>query len=104
MASKRTPEHMTRLVAQWHASGESRASFARRHHVSAWSFWYWCRKLSADSQPAPKETTFLPVRLAPEPDAPVVEVVFTSGERLHIRAAAPADVVRVVLMGLRSPC
>lgn len=104
MTSKRTPGQMARLVGQWRASGESGARFARRHHVSAWSFWYWCRKLSAASQPAPKETTFLPVRMAPEPDAPVVEVVFTSGERLHIRAAAPADVVRVVLTGLRSRC
>ena len=104
MASKRTPGQMARLVQQWRASGESRASFARRHRVSAWSFWYWCRKLSADSQPAPTETTFLPVRMAPEPDAPVVEVVFTSGERLHVRAGAPADVVHAVLTGLRSRC
>ncbi len=104
MASKRTPGHMTRLVAQWRASGESRASFARRHHVSAWSFWYWCRKLSADAQSAPEEATFRPVRLAPEPDAPVVEVVWTSGERLHVRAGAPAELVRVVLTGLRSRC
>ena len=47
MLSKRTPARMTRLVAQWRASGESRASFARRHHIPAWTFWYWCRKLSA---------------------------------------------------------
>jgi hypothetical protein len=34
------------LVAQWNG-GESRASFARRHHIPPWTFWYWCRKLSA---------------------------------------------------------
>jgi hypothetical protein len=30
---KRTPARMARLVAQWRASGVSRASFARRHHI-----------------------------------------------------------------------
>jgi len=47
MTSQRTPARMTRLVAQWRASGESGAGFARRHHIPAWTFWYWCRKLSA---------------------------------------------------------
>ena len=104
MASKRTPAQMARLLAQWRASGESGVSFARRHHVSAWSFWYWCRKLSTEAQPEPEETTFLPVRVAPEPDAHVVEVVLIGGARLYVRAGAPADLVRVVLTALRSPC
>ena len=51
MAIKRTPARMTRLVAQWRASGESGAHFARRHHIPAWTFWYWRRKLSAGPQP-----------------------------------------------------
>jgi hypothetical protein len=50
--TKQTPARMTRLVAQWRASGESRAGFARRHHIPAWTFWYWCRKLSAEPRSA----------------------------------------------------
>ena len=106
MISKRTPARMTRLVAQWRASGESRASFARRHHIPAWTFWYWCRKLSVapivpdDTLPA----TFVPVRVAMEPDAPVIEVVWTSGERLHVRTGATADLVRAAVTALRSSC
>ena len=103
---KRTPARMTRLVAQWRASGESRASFARRHHIHPWTFWDWCRKLSAgqtQSDDAPP-ATFVPVRMAVEPDAPVIEIVCSGGERLHIRPGAPADLVRAVVTALRSPC
>jgi hypothetical protein len=106
MISKRTPARMARLVAQWRASGESRARFARRHHLPAWTFWYWCRKLatepteSDDTLPA----TFVPVRMAVEPDASVIEIVWSSGERLHVRPGASADLVRAVVTALRAPC
>lgn len=107
MTSKRTPARMTRLVAQWRASGESGAGFARRHHIPAWTFWYWCRKRSAgprtesDDPPPP---AFVPVRMAGEPDAAMIEIVLTGGERLHVRAGASADLVRAVVTALRSPC
>jgi hypothetical protein len=99
---------MARLVAQWRDSGESRASFARRHHMPPWTFWYWCRKLSA----APPRTevddgrgaTFVPVRLAAEPDAPVIELLLNGGERLHVRTGASVDLVRAVVTALRSAC
>ena len=106
MAIKRTPARMTRLVAQWRASGESGASFARRHHIPAWTFWYWCRKVSAGPQTQTEETppaTFVPVRVAAASDA-VIEVALMGGERLHVQAGAPAELVRVVLTALRSPC
>ena len=107
MAIKRTPARMTRLVVQWRASGESGASFARRHHIPAWTFWYWRSKLSAGPQTESEEpppAAFVPVRMAAESDAPVIEVAFIGGERLHVHAGAPADLVRVVLTALRSPC
>ena len=107
MAIKRTPARLTRLVAQWRASGESGASFARRHHIPAWTFWYWCRKLSAEPRAESDErpsATFVPVRVAADSDVSVVEVVLTGGERLHVRAGAPAELVRVLLTALRSPC
>lgn len=107
MVNKRTPRQMRRLVAQWRESGEAGARFARRHHVHPWTFWYWCRKVSTEAQTASRATksaTCVPVRVAPEPDTNVVEVVLASGERLHIRGGASADVVRVVVAALRSPC
>ena len=107
MTGKRAPARMARLVAQWRVSGASRASFARRHHLPAWTFWYWCRKLSAAPRTESADTqlaTFVPVRMAVEPDAHVIEIVLTSGERLHIRTGASADLVRAVVTALRAPC
>jgi hypothetical protein len=98
---------MARLVASWRASGASRAGFARRHHLPAWTFWYWCRKLSAEARTeaaAARPTTFVPVRVAVEADVPVIEIVLSGGERLHVRPGASADLVRTVVTALRSSC
>jgi transposase-like protein len=108
MISKRTPARMARLVAQWRASGASAASFARRHHIPAWTFWYWCRKLSAESRMIGSDgtplATFVPVRMAVEPDTPAIEIVLSGGEHLHVRPGASAELVRAVITALRSPC
>jgi transposase-like protein len=108
MISKRTPARMARLVAQWRTSGVSRASFARRHHIPAWTFWYWCRKLSAEpgveSEGTPPAATFVPVRMAVESDTPAIEIVLSGGEHLHVRTGASAELVRTVITALRSPC
>ena len=106
MSSIRTSARMMRLVTRWRASGESGASFARRHHIPAWTFWYWCRKLAAESRSESVDAppTFVPVRMAADADAPEIEIVWSGGERLHIRAGASADLVRAVVTALRSPC
>jgi hypothetical protein len=102
MAETRTAARMARLVAQWRRSGESGAGFARRHRIPTWTFWYWCRKLSAAAAvPAP---TFVPVEVTPEPEAPVLEIVFRGGERLHVRAGAAPELVQATLRALRAPC
>lgn len=104
--TKQTPARMARLVTQWRGSGESRASFARRHHIPGWTFWYWCRKLSAgsiESDDAPP-ATFVPVRMAVEPDTPAIEMVLSDGAHVHVRPGASAELVRAVITALRSPC
>jgi transposase-like protein len=107
MMSKRTPVRMARLVAQWRRSGESQASFARRHRIPGWTFWYWCRKLSdepgAESDATPT-ATFVPVQVASEPAAPVLEIVFRGGEHVHVRSGASADLVRAAVTALRAGC
>ena len=108
MIKKRTPARMARLVAEWRASGESGARFARRHHVPAWTFWYWCRKLprdtGSDASGRPLAAPFVPVRVAADPDPNAIEVVLASGERVHVRAGAPVELLRAVLTALRSGC
>lgn len=107
MMSKQTPTRMARLVAQWRRSGESQAAFARRHRIPGWTFWYWCRKL-ADTPETDHESTpaapFVPVHLAEDPSTPVVEVVLTGGEHLHVRSGASADLLRAVVTALRAGC
>jgi hypothetical protein len=104
MAQKRTAAQMARLVARWRKSGESRAAFARRHGVSEWSFWYWCRKLS-DPIPAQAATPlFVPVRVTQEADAPSIEVVLPDGARVRVREGTPVEWVRGVVAALRSAC
>jgi transposase-like protein len=105
MAEARTASRMARLVAQWRKSGESGASFAQRHQIPAWTFWYWRRKLSGTSAvvPAPAPT-FVPVQVTAERAEPVIEIVLSGGERLQVRAGASADLVRAAVSALRSPC
>jgi transposase-like protein len=107
MITKWTPSRMARLVVQWRRSGESQASFARRHHIPGWTFWYWCRKLSDQPETerdATPTVTFVPVRVAAEAPEPVLEIVLTSGERLQVRSGASADLVRAVVTALRAGC
>lgn len=106
MPKPRTRARMTRLVAQWRESSESQASFARRHHIPTWTFWYWCHKLAhAEASAAPSGTpAFVPVQVAAPASAAVIEVVFGSGERLQIGADASPALVQTVLTTLRAAC
>jgi hypothetical protein len=95
---------MARLVARWRASDESGASFARRHGVRPWTFWYWSRKRSANASARSAPPTFVPVHVAPSVDTGLIEVVLASGDRLHVRAGASGDLLRAVVSALRPPC
>ena len=98
---------MTRLVSRWRSSDESQARFARRHHVAPWTFWYWCRKLAsqgpAEAGRAPA-AQFVPVRVTPDAEAGVVEVVLPAGERVRVTAGASPELVRAVMAALRAAC
>ena len=102
----RTAAQMARLVAQWRKSGESGASFARRHHIPTWTFWYWSRKLAARAADAPPAAapTFVPVEVTGEGPEPVIDIVLSGGERIHVRRGASADLLRAAVRALRSPC
>jgi hypothetical protein len=97
MVTEQTPARMARLVARWRESGESQASFARRHHIPGWTSWYWCRKLSDEAPARESESaataTFVPVQMAGDSSTPVNEIILRGGERLHIGAGASAELV-----------
>lgn len=105
MAETRTAARMARLVAPWRESDESGASFARRHHIPTWTFWYWSRKLTADpATPRTLAPSFVPVQIAGDEAPTVIEIVLRGGERLQVRAGASADLVRAAVSALRSAC
>ena len=104
MAETRTAARMARLVAQWRKSGESGASFARRHQIPAWTFWYWSRKLVADPAKAATRPGFVPVQITSEDGLAVIEIVLRGGECLRVRAGASADLVRAAVSAVRSAC
>jgi len=96
---------MARLVAQWQKSGESGASFARRHQMSPWAFWYWCRKLKTEPAKAPPATPrFLPVQIANDETEAVMAIVLRDEARVEVRAGASPDLVRAAVQALRVSC
>ncbi|MBA3887437.1 MAG: hypothetical protein H0X67_17150 [Acidobacteria bacterium] len=107
MRRVKTPARMARLVSQWQRSGEPAARFARRHGVPTWTFWYWRRKLAGapvDEPRASAAPAFVPVQVASDGEAWVLEVAFQRGERLQVRAGASADLVRATVAALRTGC
>ncbi|MEZ5417265.1 MAG: hypothetical protein R2708_07975 [Vicinamibacterales bacterium] len=100
MARAKTAGQMTRLVAQWRASGEPQARFARRHGVRPWTLWYWSRKMA--TTPAPP--TFVPVHVTSTPERPPIEVVLPDGVRVVTHADTPAATVAALVAALRAPC
>ena len=106
MKRKRTPARMARLVAQWRESGASQAGFARQHRIPTWTFWYWCRKLSAAaSAPDPSPTVAVRpgARGAGAGRARDRDRVQRWGA-LQVRPGASADLVRAVVAALRATC
>ena len=106
MANRSTSARMSQLVERWRESDETGASFARRHRVRPWVFWYWSRKLAKTPPSASSRTTsstFVPVRVIPE-GASGIEIVLASGDRVYVREGASADQVRAVVCALRSGC
>ena len=98
---------MGRLVRQWRASGGSRASFARRHRIPTWTFWYWCHKLANEAPAADARsagaTAFVSVRVAEATDT-VLEIALSGGAQVQVRAGASAELVRAAVLALRSAC
>lgn len=100
MARDRRRHRMVALVRQWEQSTETRAAFARRHGVTLAAFEYWKRRVRREG------ATFAPVQIIS--DTPVetgrssIDVVLASGERLTIPAGISGDLLRLVLVTLRS--
>ena len=105
MTRDKTRRRMTALVRRWGTSGETQAVFAQRSGVSLAKFRYWQQRV--DREPAPAEAlTFMPVRVVDSAGrgGGVIDVALTTGERVVVQADASPDLVRAVLLALRTAC
>jgi transposase-like protein len=101
MGRPKTAVQMTRLVAQWRASGEPQARFARRHGVRPWTLWYWSRKTMTPTPPPP---TFVPVRVTAAPASSRLEVVLPGDVRVVVPDDASPAMVAALVAALRVSC
>jgi transposase-like protein len=101
MVRPKTAAQMKRLVAQWRASGEPQARFARRHGVRPWTLWYWSRKTTLARPTAPATPMFVPVQVAP---AASIAIVLPDGVRLEVGSDMPPPTVAALVTALRASC
>jgi transposase-like protein len=89
------------LIARHKRSGKTVEAFCRENRVNEPSFYAWRKRLTQNGQPigfALVETSALRQQRG-EP----VELMLSSGDRLHIRPGVDAATLRLVLSILREP-
>src|ERR1044071_7412574 len=102
---------MLDLARRWRESGVKARPFAQEHGVTAWTLYYWRRRLDGAGpkrrrrRPAPR-TTLAPVHVVtdPVPRADGLDMLLASGDRLRASAEVPAETLRCVLQALRTRC
>ena len=93
--------YWARVVAEQEAGEESVRGFCRRRKVNEHSFYMWRKRLREGSEPL----RFALVETASESEAEgqgALELVLTTGERLHIGPGVSAELIRTVLGVLRA--
>jgi transposase len=93
------------IVDAWHASGLTRAAFARRHGIDGQRLARWSARLGP---PSARPMRFHPVRLAMTEGAPAggIEVVLAGGRRVRVERGFDVEELRRVLelMGEPAAC
>ena len=94
---RRSPVEISELVHEYHASGLTRAVFAREHDVAASTLDLWLRRFGSDRQAEPV-TAFVAVDVQPGPKLPPhYEVVLPNGLRVVVEGGFDADEVGSLL-------
>lgn len=96
------------LLAEFDASGENAAGFARSRGIAAWRIYYALNRRAGKQRhrratARPAGPTLLPVRVvpdAPKPAAAVLEIELASGHRLRVGADFDPVLLRRVLGAL----
>jgi transposase-like protein len=78
------------LARQWRASGQKARTFAAEHGITAWTLYYWAKRLARDERPArrrrrPRRVTLAPVHvLASNGSGSDLEVMLAGGDRVRV--------------------
>jgi hypothetical protein len=109
--TNRTRQGMAVLVGQWERSGEPRRAFARRHGLTVSQFDYWKRQVRRDEKTEANEAVepggFARVHViggASGGAGACIEMELPGGEHLTIHEGTSPDLVRAVVLALRSSC
>jgi hypothetical protein len=95
-------EYWARIIAEQEAVGQSVKAFCGERGLSLYNFYFWRRRLrQAELAPrfAEVKTKAVPVAVA---DAPALEIVFVTGERLRIGRGVDASTLRLTLEAIRA--
>ncbi len=95
----RTLAEKEELVAAWRRSGVSKTRFAREQGLPASAFSRWIARIEGHDD----RTSFLPVHVAPEPQATAPSLVVElagSGHRVEVPAGFHAGELRRLVLAL----
>jgi len=102
---------MLDLARRWRESGVKARVFAQEHGVTAWTLYYWQKRLAQDERPVRRRRRLRRrVRLAPvqlvasEGTGSDLEVMLVGGDRLRVPAGISAETLRCVIAVLRTAC
>jgi hypothetical protein len=89
---RRTPAEISKIITQYHASGQSRHVFAKRHGIAPATLARWLQRRPADSAGA----NFVHV-IAPPPSPAWFVLALPDGRRLRIPVGCDPDALRSLL-------
>jgi transposase len=95
---KRSIETYYELFYRWQLSGLSKAAFAEREGISKVSFYSWCKKFEAKTDPKESEPGFSRIELAEATSQEIVaRINYPSGISLELFGPLDPDRIKALL-------
>lgn len=101
---------MLDLARRWRESGVKARVFAQEHGITAWTLYYWRKRLARQGRPARRRRRVRRVTLAPvhvvagHERTGDLEVLLAGGDRVWVPADVSAETLRRVIAILRTAC
>ena len=101
---------MLDLARQWRGSGKKARMFAAEHGITAWTLYYWAKRLARQQRPTRRRLRSRRVTLAPvhvvasNGSGTDLEVMLVGGDRVRVPVDVSAETLRRVIQVLRPGC